>query len=307
MTRAMIYAGGSIKGAWQIGANKACFEYGFYPDIIGGISVGSLNGTWITNEIGKYRKENPSLDPDWMEIANNLIDFWTENITKPNDIAIKRNNISLIWSIIRGKFNGASDTKPLRKLMEKAITSDYLLSSGVDLQVGAVNMADGKIFYAKPEYPDFLDYVLASSAIPFMMPVSMIGNQPFLDGGLRDSAPLTVAIKSGADEIICLANHPEDTAAAEINTGNIMELADRTMEIIVNNALNDDIKEVQLYNGLINSGYGGKEVQGKRPIKLIVIRPDVPINTKISDFDSSDIQSMINSGYHTAKRILSDM
>ena len=306
MTRALILGGGSIKGGWQIGAIKACFEHGFFPEIIGGISVGSLNGTWITNEVGRQSKENPVADIDWDKVSKGLIKFWLYNIKEPDDIAIKRKAIPLLWSILRKKFNGASDTKPLKKIIYNTIKHDFLASSGIDLYVGAVNIADGKIIYAKPEYPDFLEYVLASSAIPFMMPTSKIGKQPYLDGGLRDSAPLGVAIKAGAEEIICIGCNPEETGSVEINTGSVAELADRTMEIISNNNLNNDIKKARLYNNLISSGYSGREVHNKKLIKLIVIRPDVSINVKVSNFDAHDIQEMITSGYQTAKRILTE-
>ena len=304
--KALILGGGSIKGGWQVGAIKACLEYGFMPNIIGGISVGSLNGTWIANEVGKQKVENSADIVKWDKVAEGLVDFWLNNIKKPEDIAIKRKIIPLLWSILRKKFNGVSNTKPLQKLIYGTVKQDFLTSSGIDLYVGAVNVAGGEITYARPELLYFLEYVLASSAIPFMMPVSKIGKQPYLDGGLRDSAPLGVAIHKGAEEIICIGCHPERTGSAEINTGNAIELAERIMEIISNNNLNNDIKKAQLYNNLLASGYSGKEVHGKKLIKLTIIRPDGPIGVKINSFCTDDIKEMILSGYQTAKRILTE-
>jgi predicted acylesterase/phospholipase RssA len=43
--KALVLSGGSVKGAFQAGALKAVFETGYAPEIITGISVGSLNGT----------------------------------------------------------------------------------------------------------------------------------------------------------------------------------------------------------------------------------------------------------------------
>jgi len=210
--KALVLGGGSIKGGWQIGAIKAVFEHGYIPNIISGISVGTMNGTWIANRVGELNTENI----DWAkEVGDHLIDFWIKNITNPNSIAIKRKTIPLLWNILRGKFKGASDTTPLRNIIYDTITVDNIINSEIDLYVGTVNVSDGKLIYARPYFSNFLEYVLASSAIPFMMPVSHIGNQPYLDGGLRDSAPLKIAIDAGATEIICIACHPEEMSAVE--------------------------------------------------------------------------------------------
>lgn len=302
--RALVLGGGSIKGAWQIGAVKAVVEKKFIPDIMSGISVGALNSTLITNHIGKQIKESGSIDLE--DLALYVVNFWLDNIKKPEDVAIQRRIIPLLWSILRKKFNGASDTKPLKKLIQTEIKDDFLAASGINLQVGAVNMVDGRIIYAKPEYPDFLEYVLASSAIPFTMPVSRIGDQPYLDGGLRDSAPIGAAIKEGAEEIIVIGCHPQEVGSTAVNTGNVVELADKVMDIVSNNNLNNDIRKAELYNRMISSGYTGKETRNKKFVHMTVIRPDVPININVSDFDSNDIQDMIVSGYRTAVRILDD-
>ena len=52
--RALVLSGGSIKGAFQAGAIQQVLNEGFQPDIIHGISVGSLNGSFLVNETGKY-------------------------------------------------------------------------------------------------------------------------------------------------------------------------------------------------------------------------------------------------------------
>lgn len=302
--RALVLGGGSIKGGWQVGAIKAVCCHGYTPEIICGISVGSVNGVYIANEAGKYRSNNEIVD--WSKIGYDLEDFWLEKIINPECIAIKRNTISLIWSILRKKFNGITDNEPLRKLIKDTTDFDFLYSSGISLFVGTVNVADGKIYYAKPSFPDFLDYVLASTAIPFMMPVSHLGKRPFLDGGLRDSAPLKIAIDAGATEIICIGCHPKEAGSVEINTGNVVELSDRIMNIVSNNNLNSDIEEATLINQLLDEGNSGKYLNGKKKIKLTIIRPDLPIDVNVSNFNSEDIEKMISSGYETARDILDE-
>ena len=111
-----------------------------------------------------------------------------------------------------------------------------------------------KIIYADPSMPNYKDYIMSSSAIPFMMPVELIGQHKYLDGGLIDSAPIGEAIKMGAEKIIVFANHPKKVAYRSINHNNPLVLADRLMEIIVNNTLKGDLEEAFLINELIKDG-----------------------------------------------------
>lgn len=296
--KALVLGGGSIKGAWQAGAIRYILGEGYVPDFISGISVGSMNGVFITNEFGR-RGDMTS------RIAGlNLWDFWVRRIRKPSDVAIKRKAVSLIWQVLRKKFDGLTDTSPLRLLLYEHINMDHVRNSPIKLVVGCVNLADGQLVYAPPHYSNFLDYVVASTAIPLMMPVEKIGLKPFYDGGLRDSAPLKVAIDNGATEIICIANHPENMKGSELDTGNVMELANRVMEIVSNNNLNNDIREAQRINKLLNQGSESSHLKGKNKIKITIIRPEESLGYKVSDFDKQDILDMLNSGYDTARKVM---
>ena len=172
----------------------------------------------------------------------------------------------------------------------------------------ATNVAGGNIIHATIGFPDLLDYVMASSSIPFAMPVEKIGRVPYYDGGVRSSAPLKQAVERGAAEIVCIANHPEKMSAIEINTGDIIQLADRTSDIHSNATLNSDIEKFKLINELCPEDGSPKEdepFKGKRRIPLTLIRPYTELPINISDFDELDILNMIDSGYQTARKILS--
>jgi predicted acylesterase/phospholipase RssA len=59
----------------------------------------------------------------------------------------------------------------------------------------------GDMTYASNDDPSIFDYVIASSSLPFLMPAVCIGGDQkkmFLDGGLREVAPLREAIDDGA-------------------------------------------------------------------------------------------------------------
>ncbi|MHA2033329.1 MAG: patatin-like phospholipase family protein, partial [Candidatus Kariarchaeaceae archaeon] len=138
--KALVLSGGSVKGAFQAGAVKAVLETGFAPEIITGISVGSLNGTFITNEVGRYLREEPGKKIDWSKIGQALYDFWREKITGPNSIVKKRNKIILFLQVVFNNFQGVTDSKPIDTFIDQTISMENINASGIELAVGTVNL-----------------------------------------------------------------------------------------------------------------------------------------------------------------------
>ncbi|MBI5021163.1 MAG: patatin-like phospholipase family protein [Ignavibacteriales bacterium] len=303
--RALVLSGGSIKGGFQAGAIKAVIESGFYPDFIYGISVGSLNAAFLCNEIGKHGI--PKDPREWSLIGSNLINFWKENIKKPSDIANKLSWLRIALGALFNNFNGLVDTTPLQKLVRRIIKIDNIRKSSIKLKVGAVNISNGIITYADPSYPDFIEYVLASAAIPMIMPIMKIGNQPFVDGGIKDVAPLKAAIDNGATDIIVIACQPKDMGGVSVNSGNLIHLTERVFDIMVEEIVNNDIEWSEYFNLYLPQD-GTPEIAGPlagyRRLKIKVIRPSVPIHLDLQNFDSEDIKNMIDTGYYTAKEKL---
>jgi NTE family protein len=137
-----------------------------------------------------------------------------------------------------------------------------------------------------------------------MMPVSMVGNQPLVDGGVRDVAALKPAIDDGAEEVICVLCQPRDLTGAQINCGSLLQFADRLMEIVVNETVNNDIEWAEYINA--NTPVDGTPVasgpmEGYRHVPLTVIRPKGTLNIDLTDFDKNDIERIYEEGRTAAK------
>ncbi|MCY7351615.1 MAG: patatin-like phospholipase family protein [Cytophagaceae bacterium] len=308
MKKILVLAGGSVKGAFQAGAVRAVLEGGFTPDWIYGISAGAMNATFVANELGRQTLASQPLD--WQEVSRTLCQFWHDRITSPESLAWRRGTYELGLSALRRNFEGLLDTTPLRQLLEETIVIDNLNASPVGLRVGAVDITDGRIVYADPSYPNFLDYVMASSAIPILMPVIQIGGNPampYLDGGLRDVAPIRRAIADGATEIICVACHAQELQGQAFAYGNLLALVDRAMDIAVNEILNSDLEWAEFFNALLPED--GSEVligvmKGHRKMKLTIIRPTAPLNIDIQSFNSDDIKRLVAIGYQRGREVM---
>ena len=182
--KALVLGGGSMKGAFQVGAIQSVLENGFEPDMVYGISVGALNATFLANETGRQYTEEGKIT--WPLASRRLLEFWVNNITQPQDISTLRSRVMLGMNTLISRFDGLVDPAPLHLMIRNNVKDSYLKGSPVQVKVGAVNVQSGEIKYVTPQQPHFLDYVRASSSIPMLMPAIAIEGEMFLDGGLRE-------------------------------------------------------------------------------------------------------------------------
>ncbi|CAM3780714.1 patatin-like phospholipase family protein [Aquirufa aurantiipilula] len=290
MSKILALSGGSVKGAFQAGVIRALFERGYEPDMIYGISAGSLNSAYLVNQLGRQKLNGEPLN--FRQAGQDLWDFWETRITHPECLSKPLSLWELGWTALTKNFRGLVSTKPLRDLVEGVLDLRNLQASPVELRIGAVNIIDGGIHYVDPSYDHFYDYLLASSAVPILMPVVQINQEKrrsFLDGGLRDVAPLQKAIKDGGKHIVCISCHTQTIEGGIFETGDLLALVDRVMDIAVNEILNADLKEALL-------------VQNQRSdLSINSIRPIQPISIDIRNFNKMDIRRMLEIGYAMGK------
>ncbi len=286
--KALVLGGGSMKGAFQVGVIQAVLENGFQPEMVYGISVGALNATFLANEAGRQMAEKQEIQ--WPLAGRKLLEFWIKNITQPQDISTLRSRVMLGMNTLMSRFDGIVDPIPLHQLIRRHLHDDYLINTPIKTKVGAVNIGTGEMKYVSTKDPSYIDFVFASSSIPMLMPAVEIDQQLYLDGGLREVAPIREAIDDGATEIVLIACHspllyqPED-----INTRNLITLIERVRDITVNQIVNSNITWAESYVDRSN-------LRGK-PMKLTVIRPVAPLFLDLQHFNSEDISRLIIEGY----------
>lgn len=293
--KALVLGGGSMKGAFQVGAIQAVLESGFEPDMIYGISVGALNSTFLVNEAEKQKNDYNSLD--WKLTGHKLLEFWIRNITQPQNISVLRSRVKLGVNTMMSRFDGLLDTTPLHELIQKNVSMDNLVKSEIKLKVGTVNIESGEMKYVSPENKSFLEYVRASSSIPMLMPAIDIDGDLYLDGGLREVLPIRPALADGATEIVMIACHSPHLYQPEgLNARNLITLIERIRDITVNEVANSNIAWAESFTDRAN-------LRGT-PMKLTVIRPLAPLVLDLQHFVSEDISRLIVEGYKTAMEVL---
>jgi len=295
--RTLVLGGGSLKGAFQCGAIMAIFEKGFKPEAIYGISVGSLNASFLVHEANRQHAETGTID--WPKAGRALLEFWIKNITKPDDVAVIRSRFLTGYNTLFSRFDGFLDNTPLRNLIREHIDVTVLQQGPIKLKVGAVNVIEGDMVYASPSTEHFLDYVFASSSLPFLMPAVPIGGdhrKALLDGGLREVAPLREALDDGATELVCVACHAKRIFNESFNYRNLLNLMERVKDITVNQIVNNDIAWAERF-------VDREKLRG-HTFSLTVIRPTEPLNLNLQKFTSDDIGKLIVQGYKAGTDVL---
>ena len=289
MSKILVLAGGSVKGAFQAGVMKALMERGYQPDAVYGVSAGSLNAAYFVNQLGLQVISGEPIS--FKDASQDLCDFWETRITSPESLSKPFNIFQLGLSALRKKFKGLVDTQPLRNLLKEVLSIRNLHASPIALKIGAVNIIDGTMYYVDTSEEHFLDYLMASSAVPILMPVVKINGETrrsFLDGGLRDVSPIKKAVDDGANHIVCISCHMESIEGGHFDSGDLLALVDRVMDIAVNEILNADIKEVMISNTTI-------DIQS--------VRPPQPLTIDIQNFNKMDIRRMLELGYQVGQDI----
>mgnify|MGYP000656184048 CR=1 FL=1 len=289
MSNILVLAGGSVKGAFQAGVMKAIMEKGYQPDAIYGVSAGSLNAAYFVNQIGLQVLAGEPIS--YVQAAQDLWDFWETRITRPDCLSKPFTIFQLGWTALTKRFKGLVSTEPLRLLLEEVISMRNLHASPVGLTIGAVNIIEGNMHYIDPSHEEFLTYLMASSAVPILMPVVKIHGETrrsFLDGGLRDVAPIKKAVDDGASHIVCISCHMESIEGGHFDSGDLLALVDRVMDIAVNEILNADIREVMTVN---------------QHLTIRAIRPPQPLTIDIQNFTKMDIRRLLELGYSVGQEI----
>jgi len=275
--RALVLSGGGSRGAYQVGAIQALLEAGRTWDTVHGISVGALNASWIA-------MHSPIEQP---HSVNGLLDIWN-NIHTSDDIYISWNPvkpINYLYSMWKGSLHSG---QPLKNIVDKFLIREKMISSGVKLTVGCVNLNTTEYTVIHGDNPAIKDFILASSHLPLVFePIDLYGEK-WVDGGIRHQIPIYEALKERPDEIDVILTSPiaiRDRMLPATNLTSAPRVALRASEI-----MSDQIYLMDCYTVL-------RAAKTLENVKINVFIPSVSPNQNSMDFNKEKIQAGIKLGY----------
>ena len=201
---AFILEPGGALGAYQAGALAALCEAGLRPNVIGGLSIGAINGALLA-----------ASPPD--EAVERLDAFWTAVTTQALPFMPQMRRWNGLSSLLQGQHGffrprpptgwmsagpeaSFYDLSELRATLTRLIDFDRLNRAALRCAVGATNVETGELAVFDTRTGEIaLDHVLASGAIPPNFPAIEIGGVFHWDGALSATSLIEWLVEAEQD------------------------------------------------------------------------------------------------------------
>ena len=182
---AFVLGGGGQLGSSEVGMLRALLEAGVTPDLVIGTSVGAINGAAVAAL--PTREAVTRLSEMWQGLADSDI-YSGSTLRRVRHLARSRTAVH--------------PNDPLRSMLEAQFGDTRLEDLPVPFQcvAASIERAAEHWFTSGP----VVEAVLASAAVPGILPPVQIGAEHFLDGGLVNSIPVGRAVALGARTIYVL-------------------------------------------------------------------------------------------------------
>ncbi len=191
---AFVLSGGGNLGAIQVGMLYALVESGLRPGMIVGTSVGAINGAFLASR--------PDL-PGITEIGR----LWS-TLRRRDVLGL---DLGTLVGGFRGKPRHLFDAAPIRRILETFVSFRRLEDAPIPLTVVATELATGEAVALNAG--DVTTALLASSAVPLLLPAVEIDGRLLVDGAAAADVPVDQALALGARDIYVLPTAPVQVAA----------------------------------------------------------------------------------------------
>lgn len=273
--KALVLSGGAAKGSYQVGVlKKWILEDGNDYDVLIGTSIGNLNcgflaqapegelGTWLTKLGAMWMGlDTPDVYRKWFFCE--LAALWK-------------------WSVY--------NTEGARQIIGANIDPDALRGSGRKFRSVYVSWRTGEVLVGTEQDNDIRDKMYASASYPVFFEPAVVGDELCTDGGLRDIAPIGLALELGAKEVdVVICSNPENKDDWKADLPGVLPYALRCVDIMSTEILLNDVKMCQLKNKLPEYDY----------VDLRVIKPTKGLGDSF-DFSPKESERRMQIGYEDA-------
>jgi NTE family protein len=187
VTTAFVLGGGGVLGAVEVGMLRALLERDVTPDLVLGTSVGALNGAMVARqpEVG---------------VIGRLVELWQTAGEQGKEVYGDKP----LRTVRRAVSSGTHiySAKPLRQRLEDELGDVTFEELPVRFEVCAASIERAAEHWFTTGR--VVDAVVASAAVPGLLPPAKVGDEHYLDGGIVNSIPLGRAVALGADRVFVL-------------------------------------------------------------------------------------------------------
>jgi NTE family protein len=261
---AFVLSGGASLGAIQVGMLRALYEREIRPDLIVGTSAGALNAAFVASR------------PQTVETADELGRVWRD---MRRGQAFPLNPLTGLLG-----FLGARDhlvpQSGLRRLITRHIEHDALEDMPIPLHVVAVDIITGEEL--RLSRGSVVDAVLASAAIPAVLPPVAWEGRTLIDGGVANNTPISHAVELGASRVYVLPSGHACSLAEP--PGGALGMALHAISLLTQRRLIGDIE------------------RHRADAELIVLPPPCPLS--VAPIDFAHANDLIALALHDGRQFL---
>ena len=277
----LILTGGGARAAYQVGVLKAIAE--FLPrhahnpfPVICGTSAGALNAATLAINARSFHKGVRYLDNIWKNFHANRV-YRTDAIGVFNNTALWLAGLILSgFGINKLRQTSLLDNSPLVEFLEEVLSCEKIQES-IDagllhaLSITASGYGSGQsvtFYQGVGEIVPWrrtrrigipaqigIRHLLASSALPFIFPATLINREYFGDGSMRQIAPISSALHLGATRILVIGvtanGDTGQPARADMSDyPSLAQVAGHALNSIFLDSMEVDLERVQRLNEL---------------------------------------------------------
>lgn len=274
----LVLAGGGARAAYQVGVLSALAEMappGINPfPILTGVSAGSINAAFLASHAARFKHGVKQMRSFWLQIQ-------TEDVYATDPATIVFSGLRWLFALTFGGLHHANprsllNIAPLRRELTQKIDFEAIqsaLSAGaldaLGVTASSYHTTTAVTFYqaGRPIQPwqrsrrigvastIGLQHLLGSAALPMIFPAERIGNEYYGDGSLRMTAPLSPAIRLGAQRllVIGMSNEQEETPNPHPPPyPSLGELGGYLLDMLFVDNLHSDIERLQRVNATVS-------------------------------------------------------
>jgi len=308
----LVLTGGGARAAYQVGVIKAVRDILGGPaknpfPILCGTSAGAINAATLAAQADDFNAAVARLLAQWENMRCDKVyrtDSWS--IMKSGArwlssmmLVSHRNPVSLL------------DNTPLRKMLESGLSFERIqenidsgalyalcvtasgytsgqsvsfFQGGSGLEGWERNQRTGAAVSMKAEY------LLASSALPFLFPAVKVHREYFGDGSMRQIAPVSPALHLGADRVLVVGTGRQSLEQARARSSiypSLAQIAGHALNSIFLDSLLVDIERLQRINRTLEAIPADARTSANvplRPIKVLFVAPSQPIERVAARF-----------------------
>ena len=308
----LVLTGGGARAAYQVGVIKAVRDILGSPaknpfPILCGTSAGAINAALLAAQADDFNAAVATLIERWEHMRCSKIyrtDSWS--IVKSGArwlssmmLVSRRNPVSLL------------DNSPLRQTLQGSLAFERIqqnIDSGALYAVcvtasGYTSGQSVSFFQGGSGLEGWernqrigaavsmqLDYLLASSALPFIFPAVKVHREYFGDGSMRQIAPVSPALHLGADRVLVVGTGRQSAEQARARSNiypSLAQIAGHALNSIFLDSLMVDIERLQRINRTLEAFPPDARASASvplRPIKVLFIAPSQPIERVAARF-----------------------